>query len=284
MSPLRAERSQRGLSHDCPRDRAHRRRHPSPDLADRLAALRGAEVGFSVTELLHCPRRQRLQKENLWYEKLDGLYRMTRGTAVHEFLEGHPGGMKDTRLDWTFNFLGRTITLSGEPDLVEVRQAGLFLTDYKVTENPPRDRSIWTCSGCGAVVKPIPRKGFDCPNCGQISRGAAYLTVEQAQARSSHAMQINLYGLLVEKNISLVMDNLGRPGAILPVLGGEVLYLPPTLPMRCSIPIDRDATMAFLKARLKALLAPDLPPVLAEDDEDHWECGYCPLAETCASA
>ena len=49
-----------------------------PDLANRLAAEHGAEVGFSVTELLHCPRRQRLEEDHTWYEKPDGLYRMTR--------------------------------------------------------------------------------------------------------------------------------------------------------------------------------------------------------------
>jgi predicted RNA-binding Zn-ribbon protein involved in translation (DUF1610 family) len=254
-----------------------------PDLADQLAAERGAELGFSVTELLHCPRRQRLQKENTWYEKMEGLYRMTRGTAVHDFLEGYPCGMKATRLDWTFKFIGRTITISGEPDLVELHQGGLFITDYKVTENPPRDRSVWTCSGCGAVVKPTARKGFLCPNCGGISRSAAYRTVEQAQARSSHAMQINLYGLLVEKNLPEVMSALGATGEP-SVIGGEVVYLPPTLPMRCAVSYERDDTMTFLKDCLRALLTDDLPPILDEDNEGKWECGYCPLANACASA
>ena len=76
-----------------------------------------------------------------------------------------------------------------------------------------------------------------------------------------------------------VLGATGEP----PVCGGEVLYLPPTLPMRCSVPYNRETTMAFLKESLKVLLSPDLPPVLAEEDEGKWECGFCPLAEVCAS-
>ena len=49
--------------------------------------------------------------------------------------------------------------------------------------------------------------------------------------------------------------------------------------MRCPVQYDRETTMAFLKDRLKVLLAQPMPPVLAEDDEGHWECDYCPLAE-----
>jgi CRISPR/Cas system-associated exonuclease Cas4 (RecB family) len=53
--------------------------------------------------------------------------------------------------------------------------------------------------------------------------------------------------------------------------------------MRCPVAYDREATMAFLKQSLKVLLSPNLPPILAEDDEGKWECGFCPLAEVCAS-
>ena len=123
---------------------------------------------------------------------------------------------------------------------------------------------------------------FLCPNCGQIGRSAAYRTVEAAQARSTHSMQINLYCLLIEKNLHSVAKSLGATGEP-PVCGGEVIYLPPTLPMRCPISYNRDATLAFLKERLRALLAPNLPPILAEEDEGKWECGFCPLAEVCAS-
>jgi predicted RNA-binding Zn-ribbon protein involved in translation (DUF1610 family)/CRISPR/Cas system-associated exonuclease Cas4 (RecB family) len=252
-----------------------------PDLANQLAAEHGAEIGFSVTELLHCPRRQRLGQDNTWYEKPAGLYRMTRGSAVHDYLSRGSGGMKECRLSWTFKFRGKTVTLTGMPDLVELRPEGVFVTDYKVTENPPRDKTIWICSSCNASVTKSGTK-FLCPNCGEIARSAAYRTVEAARARSSHVMQINLYGLLIEKNIRQVAVALGATGEP-PVCGGEVLYLPPTLPMRCPVPYDREATMAFLKESLKVLLSPSLPPILAEEDEGKWECSFCPLADACAS-
>jgi predicted RNA-binding Zn-ribbon protein involved in translation (DUF1610 family) len=252
-----------------------------PDLADQIAAEHGAEKGFSVTELLHCPRRQLLEGDHAWYEKLDGLYRMTRGIAVHDYLSRGSGGLKECRLSWTFKFLGTTITLTGMPDLVELRPEGLFITDFKVTENPPRDKTTWICSGCTTAVTKSGTK-FLCPNCGEIARSAAYRNVETARARSTHIMQINLYGLLIEKNLRQVAKALGAADEP-PVAGGEVLYLPPTLPMRCPVQFDRETTMAFLKDRLKVLLAQAMPPVLAEDDEGHWECGFCPLADVCAS-
>jgi predicted RNA-binding Zn-ribbon protein involved in translation (DUF1610 family)/CRISPR/Cas system-associated exonuclease Cas4 (RecB family) len=252
-----------------------------PDLADQIAAEHGAQIGFSVTELLKCSRRKRLEKEHAWYEKPQGLYRMMRGTAVHDHLNSAAVGLQESRLYWTFKYIGWTVTLSGQPDVVEARPEGLYVADYKVTENPPRDKNTWVCSGCGAACMRS-KSGFLCPNCGQIGRSAAYRTVEVAQARSTHIMQINLYCLLVEKNIGQVAAALGATGE-LPVCGGEVIYLPPTLPMRCPIPYTRDATLTFLKERLRVLLAPTLPPILVEDDDGKWECGFCPLAEVCAS-
>lgn len=259
-----------------------------PDLADQVAAERGAQVGFSATELLHCPRRLRLEKVNTWYEKHSSMFRMMRGTAIHDYLGNSPGGLKNTRLAWTFKFLGQAITLSGMPDLVELRDDGLFITDYKVTERPPRDTDQWICSGCGAETTAKSRSGFLCPNCGQISKIAAYRIIEPAQARPSHAKQINLYCLLVEKNLPVVTAALGAAEEP-PVFGGEVVYLPPALPLRCAIPYERETTLAFLKDRLRTLLAPDpstgsgyhLPPVLAEGDEGRWECGYCSLCAAC---
>jgi hypothetical protein len=253
-----------------------------PDLSDRLATEHGATHGFSATELLHCPRRLRLERINPWYEKLSSMFRMMRGTGVHDYLDGYPEGLKATRLAWTFKFLGQTITLSGMPDLVEKRPAGLFVTDYKVTENPPRDLVRWICTGCEATTSRS-KSGFLCPNCGQISRQAAYRSVEPLQARSTHVWQINLYCLLIEKNLSLVTTAMGVTG-IPSVLGGEVVYLPPNLPLRCAVPFNRDGTLAFLKDRLRILLSPDLPPVLAEDDEGRWECNYCSLREVCQTS
>jgi len=253
-----------------------------PDLADQLAATYGAQIGFSVTELLKCSRRKRLEKSYAWYEKPQGLYRMMRGTAVHDHLSDCGVGVRESRLCWTFKFMGQTITLSGQPDVMELRPEGIFVSDYKVTENPPRDIYRWVCSGCGSNTKKDERK-FICPNCGELSRTAVYRATDLAQARSTHIMQINLYCLLIEKNVRQVTAALGATGEP-PVLGGEVIYLPPTLPMRCPIPYEREATMTFLKDRLRMLLAPDLPLVLAEDDEGKWECGFCSLAEVCASA
>jgi hypothetical protein len=67
------------------------------------------------------------------YEKPEGLYRMTRGIAVHEYLSRGSGGLKECRLSWTFRFRGAIVTLTGMPDLVELRPEGLFVTDLNLT-------------------------------------------------------------------------------------------------------------------------------------------------------
>ena len=50
--------------------------------------------------------------------------------------------------------------------------------------------------------------------------------------------------------------------------------------LRCPVAPDTAGALALLKRRLAALLSPDLPPILT-DKESVWECGYCPLKDTC---
>lgn len=162
-----------------------------------------------------------------------------------------------------FTFQGKTIALTGTPDLVEDTPNGALVTDYKFIEYAPRDQKILVCPDCQEEVS----KDLVCPNCGQIGKSAVNRVNIPAKPHAGHDRQVNLYGLLIEKV-------LGKP-----VAGGQIIYLTKT-PVRIPVSYERDATMAFVKQRLAALLDADLPPVLTEPDE-LWQCDYCPVRSQC---
>ena len=109
----------------------------SPEYANDLAKQAGAEVGFSATELLGCPRQYRLKKQHPYWEKPSGMYRMTFGSGYHAALSKYSAGIAEETLTWKFKLLGKSVLLVGTPDLIELRTDGWFITDYKVTGNPP---------------------------------------------------------------------------------------------------------------------------------------------------
>ena len=245
------------------------------DFAQRLAEEHGADIGFSVTEVIYCPRKQRLSNQYPYNEKPSSLYRMKRGSGVHADLALYSGGIREARLHWKFLFGGRKVLLTGSPDLIETRPDGWYISDYKVTGNPPRRRWVYLCTGCQAETVKEERT-FHCPNCGPLRRDHVDRLALLPEARDGHARQVNLYGLLIEKNAEKLATDHGLedPGDI---AGGQVVYLPHDLPVRCEVRYDRNATMAFLKERLNALLSLELPPVLIGG----WECDYCPVRAHC---
>ena len=254
------------------------------DYANLLARENGAELGFSVTELVGCPRQFVLKKQNPYYEKVSAMYRMAFGSGYHSALAEYETshGFKERTLTWKITFMGQTILLVGTPDLFEYSEemGGWLITDYKVTANPPFGHKVPICVHCDLELhKNASGDKLVCPNCGEFSpRSAAVARVyKPAQARSSHALQVNLYALLIEKNAARLKESF-------PVKGAQIEYLGPKTPVRCEVTLDRDATMAFLQARLRVLLnTHDLPPVLDEVDE-LWRCDYCPVRSYCEQA
>ena len=63
----------------------------SPEYANDLAIKAGADIGFSATELLNCPRQYRLKKQHPYWEKPSGKYRMTFGSGYHAALSTYQG-------------------------------------------------------------------------------------------------------------------------------------------------------------------------------------------------
>src|SRR5512140_215633 len=116
-----------------------------------FALANGADFGISVTKLIGCPRRFRLTRQNAYYEKPGALARTQRGTARHTDLALYTGpGLKELRISWSFSYVRLDgskvqILLTGQPDLLSLRDDGWVITDYKDTENPPRPTYTYTC-------------------------------------------------------------------------------------------------------------------------------------------
>ncbi|NCP87791.1 DUF1610 domain-containing protein [bacterium] len=227
----------------------------------------GEDLVISVTELIKCARRTRLEAIHGYYELLGGLYRMQRGTWIHGVLERLATGEAEKRLEWVFRRNGRVVRLTGKPDLV--RDGVVY--DYKVTENPPRGRRHYACQ-CGAEVIKLGRaRKYTCPNCGEVGQQAIFSTYDAPAPRTSHTWQLRMYALLLAK-------------AGTPVKAGEVIYLGPKEIVRVPVTLDEAATVARIKAQLDLLFADEMPPALADGSDDAWACDYCPLAEVCKQA
>lgn len=261
----------------------------SPEYANDLAKQAGAEVGFSATELLGCPRQYRLKKQHPYWEKPSGMYRMTFGSGYHAALSKYSAGIAEETLTWKFKLLGKSVMLVGTPDLVELKPDGWYITDYKVTGNPPFGRKVPICNHCDLEMY----KGDDgltCPNCGPLNpRSSAISRVYRpAQARSSHVEQVNLYALLIEKNAAhlVAKHNLEEMVAkhnLIPAgsfSGGQIAYLAQKGVVRCDVKLDRTESMALLKQRLSALLSGNLPPIL-DDMDELWRCDFCAMRAHC---
>jgi len=250
-----------------------------PNYADNLAVQAGADIGFSVTELLGCPRQTRLKAENPYYEKPSSMYRMNRGTGYHAMLAASStSGIAEKTLTWKFTYRGKSVLLVGTPDLIEWTPQGWYITDYKVTGKAPYGSKIPKCPHCGGDVYKD-GKDFYCTTCiAHVKNRHAPRVYIPPQARSSHVDQVNLYALLIEKNLRLLQSLF--PQATATFAGAQIVYLPDDKPVRIQVNLDRDAAMALLKSRLAALLATDLPPVLEEVDE-LWRCDYCPVRAIC---
>jgi len=258
-----------------------------PEYALNLAHQAGAEIGFSVTELISCPRQTRLKAEHPWYEKPSAMYRMNRGTGYHAILSASAAVLKaqgatiieEQTLKWKFTFRGKSILLIGTPDLIEWRDKGFIIFDYKVTGKPPFARRIMICPHCGEPVSKITERRYFCAHC-QIEMKSTLVErmYQPPQPRSSHVMQVNLYALLIEKNMPLIQEQIPQADAVF--YGAQIVYLPDDKPVPCEVDLDRDRTMIFLKGRLTALTGPNLPPILQDPDEI-WKCGFCVVRSFC---
>jgi hypothetical protein len=258
-----------------------------PDYSLNLARAAGADVGYSVTELIACPRQTRLKALHPWYEKPSAMYRMNRGTGYHAILSASAAQLKaqgapfiaEQTLQWKFAYRGKSILLVGTPDLVEWKLNGFYVTDYKVTGKPPFARRINICPHCGEPARKLTERKYFCDHCQVELKSTQLERIYQApQPRSSHVLQVNLYALLIEKNFAELQKQI--QDADVKFAGAQIVYLPDDKPVRCDVELDRAAAMEFLKSRLAALIDPDLPPIL-DDADEVWKCDFCAVRQHC---
>ncbi len=206
---------------------------------------------------------------------------MTFGSGYHAALSKYSAGITEETLTWKFTLQGKSILLVGTPDLIELKPDGWFITDYKVTGNPPFGRKIPICNHCDLEMYKG-EDGLTCPNCGPLNpRSSAISRIYQpAQARSSHVEQVNLYALLIEKNSAMLAKKHSLTNPVDHFCGAQIAYLSQKGVVRCDVQLDRTSAMALLKLRLAALLSNNLPPIIDEVDE-LWRCDYCAVRAHC---
>jgi CRISPR/Cas system-associated exonuclease Cas4 (RecB family) len=266
---------------------------PRPhDFSQRLAKAHGADFGISVTELLYCPRKFRLKMAHSWTEKPSDYYARVLGTAFHAILEKYEEqGIAEERMITTFDYRGVKVLFSGKPDLVTYSDAGWLITDYKRTGWPPRNSYSYTCPKCYEVIlsgiTDRRKLKFYCEDCDEaFRRSQVHQIVHPPEAKSSHAMQISLLALLLNKNEEQYASILEEKHGVIaadapPAFSGKVVYLGPQKILPITVGVDLEAARALLCARIDVLLRPELPP---KEPLEGWECKYCPVAAQCDAA
>ncbi len=261
------------------------------------------DFGFSATELLGCPRKQRLSQEYPWWESPQNLYWAFRGTLMHTAAEAHAGAnpfaLVEDRLFWFIRWQGQVIGLSGAPDLLvyEPTLGGWKLIDYKTIKQIRSKLHRHICPETGKTMSdmpfPVRGKQMYCKWCDEKHpKGDLLIVKVDFQPRGSHREQLQIYSLLVEKNAARLTEaanaQLRAAGrqAVVPadaaVIGAELVYMDMARMVRLEVDIwSYETRVAFLKERLAAAITLEMPPVLDNPDQT-WQCNYCPVASTCA--
>ncbi len=257
------------------------------------------DLSFSVTELLGCARKGALMQTEDWYERPSRLYWAYRGTLFHSQAEAYAQDdltvISEQRLFWFFRLGGKTIALSGQPDLLlfDEQHKGWRIVDFKTTKEVPSRRYRYTCLTTGQVIYEVPYKikgNANCPHC-NAKHNASEVSAEELPPgpRAAHDLQLQVYATLVEKNGAALANMLNRrlmkqacpPDA--PILGGELVYLDMSTQKRIQVEIRPAAErMALVRTQLQPRLAGGLPDILRNPLEA-WQCNYCPVRPACES-
>ena len=259
------------------------------------------DFGFSATELLGCPRKYHLGQMYPWWEELSKLYWAFRGQIMHERAEQYaaldPFAIVERRLFYYAKVHGRTVAVSGAPDLIRYnpQRGGWELVDYKTIKKiAPFYRH--TCPYTGEVITempfPVNGKGITCFTCSE-KHAKREVRIEKVpfQPRGSHTQQMQIYAHLVEnvrdKLAAQINEQLAKAGLSVQVpddatvVSAELHYMSMEKPKRAPVEIwpEKDRRN-FITDRLRAMLRDDLPPII-DDPREVWQCNYCPLRGVC---
>jgi hypothetical protein len=248
----------------------------APVIAGIVRGLRPDSFGLTVTTLISCVRKTRLMREVPYWLKPSESYWAYRGTLMHGVAAQYAAEADQIVAEQRFAMLvetldGRLVEVTGQPDLVLLDQARIL--DFKTTKSVPTGWRSYVCPETEQLISEGPyvlrRKFIECPHC---RRGRhAIKTAEvigEPRAKAHHMLQLSLYRLLLDRNRIVVTR-------------GELIYQDMDTQLR--LPVDLLSlaeTERYLRERVALALQADLPPVLT-DEEELWQCGYCPVHDEC---
>lgn len=245
----------------------------APVVKGILDGLRPDDFGLTVTTLLGCARKERLKQEVPYHLRPSETWWAYRGQLMHgvaaAFAEADGQALAEVRLSMQVVLDGRTVEISGQPDLVLLDRGHLI--DFKTTKSVPRRWLTYVCPATGAVIRegawPL-RAPIACPHCGEAHDPKDVGQEGPPRPYRRHAEQIQLYRLLLWENG-------------IEVRSAEIVYQDMAEQVR--IPVDLwplERARALLEARLALHLTEDLPGIVT-DPEDVWECDWCPVRAAC---
>jgi CRISPR/Cas system-associated exonuclease Cas4 (RecB family) len=229
---------------------------------------------LSVTELLGCLRKVVLKKEHDYWVKPSEAYWAFRGEIGHLAVERcaqGPGMVAEERMQAVVD--GFTVT--GKPDVIYPDRRAL--EDYKTTKRVPGTYKAYTCSDCGTVIREgqwaVRRgQGLTCNACGHeyaSKEVKSLLTEGPPRPYDSHTAQVNLYALILAQNG-------------IPIDSAQIVYLDMSQVLRVDVdlwPLEETERLAV--DRIRALQENWIPAGVYDDEDENWQCRYCPIVTVC---
>ncbi len=243
---------------------------------DDPAAANKAGLGLTVTTLIGCARKARLMRDTMYWLKPSHSYWAYRGQLMHgvaaQYADEADRVIAEKRFAMMVNTHdGQLVEVTGQPDLVLVDRKHII--DFKTIKSVPTGWRSYVCPETDRVISEgvyaLRRKWIDCPHC-RLGRHEAKTIelIQEPRARPQHALQLSLYRLLLHRNGVEVNT-------------GEVLYQDMDTQRRIVVELMRlEDAERYLIDRVSLARQSDLPPVLIDDDE-LWQCDFCPARDEC---
>lgn len=232
--------------------------------------------GLTVTTLISCTRKARLMRDTTYWLKPAHSYWAYRGQLMHgvaaQYADEADQVIAEKRFAMMVNtHAGQLVEVTGQPDLVLVDRQHII--DFKTIKSVPTGWRSYVCPETERVIGEglyaLRRKWIDCPHCGLGRHEVKTIEViHEPRAKSQHVLQLSLYRLLLHRNG-------------IDVNTGEIVYQDMDTQRRIAVELMliEDAER-YLSERVSLARQLDLPPVLTDDDE-LWQCDFCPARGEC---
>jgi CRISPR/Cas system-associated exonuclease Cas4 (RecB family) len=243
----------------------------APVVRGIVTGLRPESFGLTVTTLLSCPRKRRLEQAEPYTLRPSELWWAYRGQLMHGIAAEYARQDGEAIAERRFSLLVGETEVSGQPDLVLV--ARRHLVDYKTTRAVPGPQRTWSCPESGRVIRTSAfawrRKWMPCPHCtGKQHTARDIETRDPPQPYPRHVQQLSLYRLILWENG-------------IEVETAELVYMDMQQQLRLPVallPLNEARTL--LERRL-ALHQQDAMPDVLTDPAEAWECDFCPVRAAC---